>query len=458
MKTSDLILMCLNNLRRRPMRTFLTTLGVIIGTCAIVVMISFGVAMNKSQEAMLAQMGDLTMITINNWSSGDPNIPTLDDKMVAEIGAYDGVEAITPIVQADWGKFVIDSGKYKYEDSIYGANLEALDKLGYHLAEGSFPTGGEKEITVLFGSSAAYSFRDTKKSRNNYIYPWDQTGSGEIPDPYVDVLKDEMTISITVTDEDDEPKIEAHKIRCTGVFTEDWNKYETVYGVFMSIEDLNRLTAEYNKVNGVSSSGSGSGSGSGSNAKSYQTVYVKVKDINLVESVEGQIQALGYNTSSMESIRKPMQEEAMRTQLFLGGIGLVAMLVAALCIANTMYMSIYERTREIGIMKVIGCVVGNIRTSFLMEAGFIGFFGGVIGVVLSYLISFLFNVFGGGLNIFGGSMMWYGGGESSDMSVIPVWLVLLALGFATLVGLVSGYFPANRAVKISALEAIKHDG
>ncbi|MDY4190824.1 MAG: FtsX-like permease family protein [Oscillospiraceae bacterium] len=452
MKTSDMIIMCLNNLRRRPMRTFLTTLGVIIGTCAIVVMISFGVAMSKSQEEMLAQMGDLTMITINNWSGGDPDIPTLDDKMVAEIGAYDGVEAISPIVRADWGKIVIDSGKYKYEDSIYGANLDALEKLGYTLAEGSYPQGNEKEIAVLFGSQAAYSFRDTKKSRNNYVYPWDQTGSGEIPDPYVDVLKDDMTISITVTDEDDKPKIKAHKIKCTGKFAEDYNKYETVYGVFMSIEDLNRLNEEYNKVNGTS------GTSSGGNKKSYETVYVKVNDINSVEAVEEKIQALGYNTYSMESIRKPMQEEALRTQLFLGGIGLVAMLVAALCIANTMYMSIYERTREIGIMKVIGCVVGNIRTTFLMEAGFIGFFGGVIGVVLSYLISFLFNVFGGGTSFLGGGMMWYGGGGGSSMSVIPLWLVVLALGFATLVGLVSGYFPSNRAVKISALEAIKHDG
>lgn len=452
MKTSDMIIMCLNNLRRRPMRTFLTTLGVIIGTCAIVVMISFGVAMSKSQEEMLAQMGDLTMITINNWSSGDPDIPALDDKMVAEIGTYDGVEAISPIVRAEWGRLIIDSGKYRYEDDIYGANLDALEKLGYTLAEGKYPQGNEKEITVLFGSQAAYQFRDTKKRRNNYVYPWDQTGSGKIPDPFVDVLKDDMTISVSVQDEKDEPKIKFHDIRCTGVFAEDYNKYETVYGVFMSIEDLNRMNEEYNKINGVSTSSSSN------NKKSYETVYVKAKDINSVEKVEEAIQALGYNTYSMESIRKPMQEEAMRTQMFLGGIGLVAMLVAALCIANTMYMSIYERTREIGIMKVIGCVVGNIRTTFLMEAGFIGFFGGVIGVILSYLISFLFNMFGGGTNIFGGGMMWYGGGGSSSMSVIPIWLVFLALGFATLVGLVSGYFPSNRAVKISALEAIKHDG
>lgn len=121
-------------------------------------------------------------------------------------------------------------------------------------------------------------------------------------------------------------------------------------------------------------------------------------------------------------------------------------------------MSIYERTREIGIMKVLGCVVSNIRSVFLMEAGLIGFGGGVIGVIFSYGISMIINMLGGdGLGgMFGG---YYYGGDAGQtaISVIPVWLIGLALIFSTLIGLVSGFSPANRAVKISALEAIKHE-
>lgn len=88
-----------------------------------------------------------------------------------------------------------------------------------------------------------------------------------------------------------------------------------------------------------------------------------------------------------------MQEQARQQQMFLGGLGGISLLVAAIGITNTMIMSIYERTREIGVMKVLGCKVKNIRSVFLMEAGVIGFVGGIIGVILSYFISFLMNYF-----------------------------------------------------------------
>ena len=78
MKISDQIIMCLQNLFRRKVRTLLTITGVIIGTCAIVVMISLGVGMQASQDAMLAQMGDLTIIDVNNYSGRTSTGETLN--------------------------------------------------------------------------------------------------------------------------------------------------------------------------------------------------------------------------------------------------------------------------------------------------------------------------------------------------------------------------------------------
>ena len=130
-----------------------------------------------------------------------------------------------------------------------------------------------------------------------------------------------------------------------------------------------------------------------------------------------------------------------------------------------MIMSIYERTREIGVMKVLGCKIGNIRVVFLMEAGLIGFCGGVAGVGISMLISKVLNYMaitgslggenGGFLSGMMGGMGMVGG--STQLSMIPPWLIVAAIVFSTIIGLVSGFYPANRAVKISALEAIKHE-
>ena len=140
-------------------------------------------------------------------------------------------------------------------------------------------------------------------------------------------------------------------------------------------------------------------------------------------------------------------------QLILGGLGAVSLFVAALSIANTMTMAIYERTREIGVMKVLGCKLSKIREMFLLEAGMIGFVGGLIGIAVSYLLSFALNYFGPMLQTVVMMLPMYG----SKMSVIPVWLALLGLLFSTAIGVVSGIMPANRAVKISALEAIRHE-
>ena len=168
---------------------------------------------------------------------------------------------------------------------------------------------------------------------------------------------------------------------------------------------------------------------------------------------------MGFETYSLNSIREPMMEQMQQQQLFLGGIGGISLLVAAIGISNTMVMSIYERTREIGIMKVLGCKLGNIRSVFLMEAGLIGFFGGLAGVGISYGISYGLNYLtmsGGALSGVLGSMLGGMGGGGS-LSVIPLWLAGAAVLFATVIGLLSGFSPANRAVKISALEAIKHE-
>lgn len=457
MKWKDMIGMSLSNLFKRKVRTLLTVAGVIIGTCAIVVMVSFGIGINESMNTMMEGMGDLTIVQINNYNQTPESTP-LDDDMIAKIEAIPHVVAVTPVYTLDWNAVTINSGKYAYQGQIYGVNMKSLADFGYTVQEGSLPGDDFEENMILFGWSALYNFYNTKKTSNNMIFA-QPDATGTIPDPYVDPMKDELELVINEMqgnlDEGTSSTTASKKqkpieLKCIGVMGDDWSRNPPPgYAVFMDVSFAKKLQEQYNKINDVDTTNTKS---------SYDNVSVKAESVEYVAEVEEAIQALGFaDTYSMESIRKPLEQQMSTIQMILGGLGAISLLVAALGITNTMIMSIYERTREIGVMKVLGCVVGNIRTMFLVEAGTIGFMGGILGLAFSYGISFAINSFAAAGNSISLGGIVGVGVTGSNVSIIPVWLAFGALVFATMIGLISGFYPANRAVKISALTAIKQE-
>jgi ABC-type lipoprotein release transport system permease subunit len=190
---------------------------------------------------------------------------------------------------------------------------------------------------------------------------------------------------------------------------------------------------------------------------SYEYVEVLVDSIDSVLEVQKELREYGVYASSPIEYLDEMKKQIQTMQNFLGFIGAISMLVAALSIANTMMMSIYERTREIGVMKVLGCKLGNIRMLFLAEAAYIGFFGGAIGLVFSYALSWALN-----------NVIWlqemvaqimssnYFGGAGGDVSIIPPELAMGAWALVVGVALCSGLYPAYRAMRLSSLAAIRN--
>lgn len=487
MKISDLLKLSTDNLRRRKGRTALTVIGVVVGTFAIIVMISLGIASNAQNEAMLASWGDLTQVQIMNygWSGSGSDVPTLDDEMLDQIRAQPHVVAATPFYQSNDLNAQVFSGKndryQAYVWNMYGVDMAALQAMEYQLESGNWITDdmnlGQKKIPVLVGQYMAYEFEDTRKSyRSGKRQRWygETDAQGNPIPPFVDVDKDKMVLRLTAYDNNGNEKTREFDLVVVGVLTSDVAKhYFTQSGIAMRVSDLKMLEQAYQKLSGKKNSSGGgaviySSDGGMQTQKDngYQEVYVKVDDVDHVAEVEEWLNDLGYETSSMTQIREEMQASVAKSQMILGGTAAVALLVAALNIANTMMMSIYERTKEIGVMKVLGCEINRIRAMFLVEAGAIGLLGGIIGVGLSYGASAVLNnintiaaFFGSeGIDLSGllssmGSMSGMGG----QISMIPPWLVLLGLGFSTLVGVLSGLWPAHRANKISALEAIRHE-
>ena len=466
MKISDEISLSARNLLRRKGRTALTLVGVVIGTCMVVLMISLGIAQTKTNEEMLQSWGDLTQVQIYGYGTmvGSDGKPLyLDDAAIASIKQIPHVAAATPYAQAYNLEGEITAGRNgRYTSDIYnliGIDPTALEPMGFALQSGSWPTNtpaSEKatKLQVLVGSSTGYNFQDSRKSYNSpkrYRYEGQTDANGKELPPFVDIDKDKMTLTIK-TGEGSTEKSRSWELEIVGVLEPDGAKgYWTQSGIVLRIQDMKMLQKLYNDMTKTKEEN-----------KSYDQVYVKVDDLSNVTDVETAIHDLGFtNTYSMNQQREEMQKQVMNSQMIFGGIAAVSLLVAAINIINTMTMAIYERTREIGVMKVLGCELGNIRTMFLLESSTIGFIGGLIGLGISLIASFVLNnlsTLGQGLDLsglMGGG--YYMGGGGGTISIIPPWLMLAALVFATLVGLVAGILPANKAVKISALEAIRHE-
>lgn len=449
MKLRDMILMSVGNLYSRKVRTLLTVAGVIIGTCAIVVMLSLGIGMKQSMINTMQDMGDLTVIQVQNGGKSQKS-SALDEKMLEKFRKIPNVVALTPVYYAD--NITIRCKKYQYCGQICGVDMTALKAFGYELTEGKLPDENGEETDILFGSNAAYQFAKRTSNGRMKMVSRRSDKNGKKAEPYVHPMKDKFEIVINKRDDEGEEKQVGRpiKLNVLGTLAEDWGKEPSPgYSIFMDYKYAEKLMEKYKKVNKIKEDPS--------YRNGCESVSIKVSSVDQVADAEQAVKDLGFDTYSMETIREPMEKQMRTVQMILGGLGAISLLVAALGITNTMIMSIYERTREIGIMKVLGCVVRNIRTMFLMEAGAIGFLGGVAGVSLSYGISFLINSIASGQSENGGGDFLGLCATGCDISIIPVWLVLGALLFATMIGLLSGLHPANRAMKISALTAIRQE-
>ena len=186
-----------------------------------------------------------------------------------------------------------------------------------------------------------------------YRYTWDENGNIDtenVPDPFFDPLKTSITMVLTPYDDGTgtEPTPYEVELKVVGVMKEDQGKgYETSDGVMM---DINALKALIQDLTGKTDT-----------KFEYSSINVKAESLDAVADVEQAIKDLGYSTYSMQSMRDELNKQTRQIELMLGGLGAISLLVAAIGITNTMIMSISERTKEIGIMKALGCYVRDIR-------------------------------------------------------------------------------------------------
>lgn len=252
-----------------------------------------------------------------------------------------------------------------------------------------------------------------------------------------------------------------------------WQKIDNLGSIYIDIDTFKELKKikEKSNINNFNSNDSKN------NKFAYDTITVIAKDWNAVQGIVEAVQNnLNYKTKSLLGDIKEKQKQSAGVRSMLLALGVITVIVSALGIANMMFMSISERTKEIGAMKVLGCSLRNIREMFLTEAGIVGLCGGIIGVGSSYgiakglsaIVRLASNenfVQSAANNKFHAELVEFVNNftnmfdlmEGKDVITIPIYLIIGGILFGLLVGLVSGLAPANRAVKISALAAIKQE-
>ena len=322
-------------------------------------------------------------------------------------------------------------GMLKYQKLEGGVNIIGIDpkdlaSLKLEAAQGDTTLDrGE----ILIGVMVPNNFYDPK------IRP------GQEPPPPPDLFDQQLQFVVSKYDDQGNESRKNLSLRVGGVLKETGG--ESDWSVYMPLDQVKALNewAMNRRIN--------------YNKDGYSQVIVKAANVDDVLDISEQITNMGFQAFTPQSFVQGINNFYKILQIVFGGVGAIALLVAAIGIANTMTMSILERTREIGLMKAVGATNRDVLAIFLGEAAGIGFLGGLGGVIIGWLA-------GQGLNVIAivylaNQASQQGGMPPSVAVYTPYWLPLFALIFSTFIGMLSGLYPALRAANMIPVLALKYE-
>jgi len=452
MKLLDLLKLSISNLKRRKLRTVLTVLGVLIGTASVVTMLSLGIGLDELNKESIAQSGSLKAIDVSvpynrqNDTSKKTEPLRIKDETISSFSKLEHVEGVSPVLSTS---VIVMQGPYMQNVQVSGVGNDFMAEI--ELESGHLPTD-KKNLEFVYGNFIIRDFYNSKKPSESFY------DTNKLPN--VDYYKPMFVIFDTDAYEksnmggENAPKppkkyiIETAGVVKGGASMDDFDNYNSYsYGIYCNIDALKSMLKKIYKNKPIPGQPT-TKKGKPLKYLVYDSAKIYVDDMKNVIGVQKQITEMGFQADSQMEWIEQSKASTNMIQMVLGGIGAVSLFVASIGIANTMMMSIYERTKEIGIMKVLGCDMNRIRDMFLIESGAIGLIGGLTGVIFSFIISFIINAFGVAASV---------AGVDGDISRIPLWLVISAIIFAIIIGMLAGFFPSLRAMKLSPLTALRND-
>ena len=449
MKPRDLTDLALRNLREAILRNTLTTLGVAVGVASLVAMLSLGVGLQQLASKRLSQSGlfDTIVVTPKNNFRGmgrpqrepQPDKPprVLDDDARKEIEKLANVIEVYPQVRFFTEVRFNDK---PFATVVAGMPDSSRNSGSFDGMQGSFfssPAANEAILQIEFAKDLAdkpaslvgqdlvlrYAERQALPADNSGGATSHGSGGG------FSVVPKELRLKIVGI-----------------VETEPAQGYGG-YGnarLLMPLQTAATLrAAQVNDLRDIVRD-------SAANKTTYPSLSVRAKTPSQVEAIETSIKNMGFAAFSLLDASKSLRTFFSVFDSLLGIFGSLALAVSTLGIVNTLVMAILERRREIGVLKALGATDSDVKKLFFVEAGVMGFFGGIFGVLFGWLLGREITI---GTNLY----LKRQNLNPIELSSVTWWLILAALVFGVLVSLAAGLYPASRAAKLNPVDALRYE-
>ncbi len=390
------IKMSLQNIKSNKMRTFLTTLGIIIGVAAVIAMITI---VNGVIDTVLGQFSSLGAGTLSVTINGSALKSGLTETDLQNLSELDNVAGISPSV-------TIRTSAARGTDFLDNVSVEG--KNDYYF---------QKEDLISYGRGL------TKSDVEN--------------ESYVCIIDQDLADNLFLGENPIGQQVIVNGIRYTVVGLEGTDNSLMSAMAIMGASTDGTIIIPY--TNAMKMAGS----------SSITSLEIYITDTERTDELTNDVEAVlykafnenedCYSTFSMDSLLDTMNKMMSTMTYMLAGIASIALLVGGIGIMNMMLVSVSERTKEIGLRKAMGATPGRIQLQFLLEAIVLSLMGGIIGVILGLIISFV-------------------GAQLLDTNfTISMSAIALGVGFSAAVGIIFGWAPARKASALNPIDALRSE-
>jgi ABC-type antimicrobial peptide transport system permease subunit len=457
MRIRDYLVLGWDQLRRRKVVTLLCVMGIGIGSASIVVSLAFGESIAHYSKQQMSHYFKTDEISIMNQSARMDNglEPSLNEYGITQqklnlIRTLPHVQSVASFDNLNSMEFIVDNSKTG-RLNIIATELATLEEFGMEFQQGALL---DLDNTIVLNYPATVGLRDARlsqmeASQREQLDESAIAGNKEMISPPISypLYRKQIILKQSVPMADGNVRTIEFPVR--------------VVAIEKRAENMSDDSLRYSQKTGYISPGLGkqikeavaalSAQSAHTYAmESYQEVKVKVDSVDAVAETDKQIQSLKLRTMSNLNQQASMNKEFVIVRIIFGGAGMFILFVASISIVVAMTMSTHQRKRQIGIMKVLGANLKQIRNMFVVESTLLGLVGGVAGICLSYWVIW-------GINIIVINFSGTRPGQNPEILFISFWILPVGLLFALLTGVLSGIIPAIKASRTDALTAIKRE-